>query len=346
MLRTLFHLLGVGLTVITACGLLARFVSPAVLWPPAVIALLLPGLLALTLIYLLIVVFLKDWKLAILPVLVMVVAIPLMPQLYAFNFSIPVVSANAATITVLTANVRHFKNDAHKGVGVEKGIAFIGEVRPSVLLLQEAWRGGGAKYFSDPVKEASGLSVRHQPGTVALVTFGNELEFVDDHMENNVNGVLVSDVMTEFGKVRIINAHLQSNRITELVGEIGDDKDIEREVNRAGSMFRSYGSAAARRARQAIYIREQIDKSPYPVILGGDFNDVPSSYAYRKALSPRLRDAWVEAGSGIGTTFTGPLPALRIDFLLVDTAFTVRRIERVETGYSDHRGLVVELGKR
>jgi len=51
-------------------------------------------------------------------------------------------------------------------------------------------------------------------------------------------------------------------------------------------------------------------------------------------------------GFGPGTTFTGPLPGLRIDFLLVDTSFTINEIERFDTGYSDHLGLRVEIVKQ
>ena len=57
-----------------------------------------------------------------------------------------------------------------------------------------------------------------------------------------------------------------------------------------------------RRAVQADFIKDEINQSPFPVIVCGDFNDVPNSYAY-ETISEGLQDAFVKKGMGISQNF-------------------------------------------
>ena len=248
----------------------------------------------------------------------------------------------------MTANVHSFKYASWKRVPPAEAILFLKENTPQILLLQEARGDRFNQPLYDDIKAASGLGKRHQPANRRIATYAEELHFVSDHFIRPAmpNGYLISDIETKAGTIRVINAHLQSNQISGIAGEIGQDSTLAEGLGRAESMFRNYGASAAIRAKQANEIRKAVKESPHPVIVGGDFNDVPSSYTYQRILTPRLRDAWAEAGSGIGTTFTGPLPGLRIDFLLVDTSLSVLDIERVETGYSDHRALRAILSRK
>lgn len=345
MFKKLIFLLGNLLAAVSAAGLLARFIPPDVWWPPAVIALLLPGLLFGTLLFALWTAYHKAWSVLVLPAIVLIATVPLLGRLFAFSPGSGLAASGAsATATVLTANVRGFKNSAWQDIAPALRTNFLTGLDPDVLLLQEA----RTAYSIDAIRAVSGLDKRHQPGSKTIATYADSPTFVADVFTRKgagFNGFLVTDVETAIGTLRIINVHLQSNRISGMADDIGKDKDLGQEIGRAESMFRRYGSAAATRAYQATQIRKYIEESPHPVIVGGDFNDVPSSYTYQRILTDRLRDAWPARGNGIGTTFTGPLPFLRIDFLLVDRSLTIHEVERVETGFSDHRGLKVVVGK-
>lgn len=328
---------------VTGAGLLARFLPPDVWWPPSIIALLLPGLLLFTLLFFLFCLYRKWRKTAVFPCLILIAALPITTRLFSFGTGNSEASLNAEDITIMTANVRGYKNDIWESVDEELAFRFIRDRKPTILLLQETRHEKFADSYVDNLKEASGLKKRHQPANSKVATYADQPVFIADRFvsRGRYNGFLVTDVETRIGTVRIINAHLQSNRISAMAEEIGKDGDVKEEIDRAESMLRSYGASAAIRASQAEEIRRFIRESPYPVIVGGDFNDVPSSYTYQRILTPRLKDAWVENGFGLGTTFTGPLPGLRIDFLLVDTSLTIKEIERINTGFSDHRGLKV-----
>jgi len=337
--RYLFHILGSLLAVVTGIGLLARFIPPDVLWPPTVIALLLPALLALLLLYVLVIAWKKRWRVLVFPAAVLLFSLSVAGRVFSFGTgAVPDVSG-AQTLIVVTNNVRGFRDEANANLEEEWIDLFVERLNADVLLLQEVRRKTKEKSkFSGVIRSAGNFSGYDQPENRTVATYAGSVKNVASSFKG-YNGYLVSDVETELGTIRFVNAHLQSNRISGLASQIGKDRDVEQEINRAESMFRRYGITARKRAAQAEDIRLFIEDSPHPVVVAGDFNDVPSSYTYQRLLTPRLRDAWVAAGLGLGTTFTGPLPGLRIDFILVDTSLSVVEIERIETGFSDHRAL-------
>lgn len=340
MLRRIFHLLGNLLALLAGVGLLARFIPPDVLWPPTVIALLLPALLLLTLLFTLLMAYQRRWRAAIIPALVLVASLSVAGRLFSFGGS--AAATKAKSLTVATNNARGFKDESWQDVNPKVVSSVVGQLKADILLLQEAGAESGEHSLSPFIKAAGPYPARLQPEKRSIATFASDLTTVAISVKN-FNGYTVADVRTDLGTVRVINAHLQSNQISGLADKLGQDKNVQEGIDRAESMFRNYGQAARTRAAQAAEIRRFVQDSPHPVIVGGDFNDVPTSYTYQSILTPRLRDAWTVAGFGPGTTFTGPLPGLRIDFLLIDTSFNIREIQRFETGYSDHRGLRVVL---
>ena len=72
------------------------------------------------------------------------------------------------------------------------------------------------------------------------------------------------------------------------------------------------------------------------MLLTGDLNDLPYSYPYDQ-LADRLQNAWATVGTGIGTTYNGKLPALRIDQQFAGPQWEILgcRVHR-EIKWSDH----------
>jgi endonuclease/exonuclease/phosphatase family metal-dependent hydrolase len=156
-----------------------------------------------------------------------------------------------------------------------------------------------------------------------------------------------ADIVKDGDTIRVFNIHLQSLKFGPGNLAYIDDptleskKDIERSKNILGKL--KYGFAE--RKRQADRIKAEIDKSPYPVIVCGDFNDVPNSYAY-SAIGDGLQNAFVEKGSGLGRTFSGIAPTLRIDNIFAGKAFSVNQFLRVPVKLSDHFPVITDLGKK
>ena len=85
-----------------------------------------------------------------------------------------------------------------------------------------------------------------------------------------------------------------------------------------------------------------MNHSPYPIILCGDFNDVPVSYAY-ETIGAGMKNAFVKKGYGISRTFSNISPTLRIDNIFVDQMFSISQFTRVKKLLSDHFPIIADV---
>jgi endonuclease/exonuclease/phosphatase family metal-dependent hydrolase len=160
---------------------------------------------------------------------------------------------------------------------------------------------------------------------------------------------IFSDViLTQVDTVRIYNVHLESIHFRSddyaFMNEIPPNSVNSKELReRTRRILWKLKEAFKKRAIQVRLLREHIEKSPYPVIVCGDFNDVPSSYAYHQ-LSHNLNDAFVDAGFGFGFTYGGSLPfPIRIDHILLDRKFKAYNLKYPKVRFSDHYPLISNI---
>jgi len=161
---------------------------------------------------------------------------------------------------------------------------------------------------------------------------------------NSTNGCIYTDLLMEGDTIRVYNCHLQSVRFG---GQISDylnnlsEKGYNR--GRVKRIINKLSKAYKKRALQINDLMAHIEKAPYPVLVCGDFNDTPFSYTYNR-LSEKLRDAFMDAGRGLGYTYRTHLMPLRIDYLFYSSdfsasEFTVNKAVKL----SDHYPVQVEL---
>lgn len=140
--------------------------------------------------------------------------------------------------------------------------------------------------------------------------------------------------------VRVFNNHLNSTYIDNNdVDYLSSLHFISSEGRRAhvGDIVRKLRDSYRKRAPQAEAIAEAIAASPYPVIVCGDFNDTPASYAYHTVRGKRLRDAFVAKGRGLQGTYGGFFNMFRLDYILTDReAVEVLHYYPFDVVYSDH----------
>jgi endonuclease/exonuclease/phosphatase family metal-dependent hydrolase len=136
--------------------------------------------------------------------------------------------------------------------------------------------------------------------------------------------------------VRIFNAHLQSMSMDE--GDLVAAGSSKAGLRRKGrGLLGRFVRGAAARAWQADTLVARIARSPYPVLLAGDCNDLPYSYSYNRLAGP-LQNAWATVGFGPGNTYHGRLPPLlRIDQQFAGPQWQVLACRiHTEIPYSDH----------
>jgi vancomycin resistance protein VanJ len=108
---------------------------------------------------------------------------------------------------------------------------------------------------------------------------------------------------------------------------------------------RNMQEAAAVRAAQADHLVRIVNGARRPLVVGGDFNSPPDSYACRR-MSESLQSAFVCAGSGFGWSFSSSHPLFRIDHLFASHDLEVLGCRVLPTSASDHRPLVADFAWR
>lgn len=150
--------------------------------------------------------------------------------------------------------------------------------------------------------------------------------------------------------VRVYNLHLRSIKISkekELMNKIPDisnEEENKKLKEESISIIKKMKFAFVNRAAQVDVLTKHIESTDLPVIIAGDFNDTPVSYAYQK-LRKYGKDVFTVVGKGMGISYRGGFPLLRIDYVFTDSEFfTPRSYETLQGEESDHKAVVVELG--
>ncbi|MFW6309500.1 MAG: endonuclease/exonuclease/phosphatase family protein [Prolixibacteraceae bacterium] len=258
-------------------------------------------------------------------------------------------------IKVLSFNVMHF---AGKGLDLEKETAdqivdFLAEQDADIICLQEVRiRKNSIFNLARTVEDLD--FIHHYQYARSSTTFGSVtmtrypvINMGEIRFENSRNISIYTDVLIENDTVRILNIHLQSYHIDpgrySIIESTEEGTNIEmQEMREVKSKFKN---AYVFRAQQVRKVRKYIDESPYPVILCGDFNDPPASYSYHK-LTRGLKDAFVNSGKGVGRTYAGKLPPLRIDYILHSPEFFSYNFQTYDFQVSDHLPISCVLVKQ
>lgn len=135
------------------------------------------------------------------------------------------------------------------------------------------------------------------------------------------NGSVIYELKLNEDTITLINNHLESNKLTKEDKDIYEDilKDPEKEKVKSGArlLIRKIAEASAIRASQADTIAREIKSSRYPyMIVCGDFNDTPISYAHR-VIAKDLDDAFTQSGRGLGVSYNQNKFYFRIDNILI-----------------------------
>jgi endonuclease/exonuclease/phosphatase family metal-dependent hydrolase len=156
---------------------------------------------------------------------------------------------------------------------------------------------------------------------------------------------IYTDLIIDEDTVRVYNIHFASIQLMpadiDFVSHPGQDKEARLH---ALKIYSKLAEAFQLREQQMTFLMEKIKNSPHPIILAGDFNDTPSSFVYN-TISSILQDCFVEKGSGIGRTYAGNLPLLRIDFVMKSREFSTLNYKRHKIHFSDHFPVSVILEK-
>ncbi len=234
---------------------------------------------------------------------------------------------DAGNISIMSFNVRLFNrlNWLPNKTVKEDIEQLIDTEQPDIISLQEYNRGNPIRrkdyynYNATYTRDArGGLSIFSK---FPIINSGS-LEFKDTD-----NNAIFVDIVKQKDTIRVYNLHLQSAGINTSAGHLKKETSEH--------FFRQVGSTFKKQHEQVDLLLEHKSACHYKTIVTGDFNNTAYSFVY-KALKGDLVDTFKEAGSGFGRTYNFKFFPMRIDFILVDEAFTVNGYKTYDVLLSDH----------
>jgi len=325
-------------------------INPVDFWLFAFFGLSYPIVLLLTLFFGFIWLFTRSKWLSLLSIIAIIITYK--SNLATFQFSVG--AQNVDEFSIMSWNVKNF--DLYNWTGNEetrnKMFDLLKENRADILCLQEFYTEDRGKFNNlKDLKKELGYSYVYFKKTYSQNK--NEhwgLIILSDYKITNegalifeegtrLNSCMYADiVLNENQKVRIYNTHLQSNQFSQEDYQFLEKMGVNTEEDKksVSKIIAKLRKGYVNRSIQCNKVLKSKEESPYPVIICGDFNDTPVSYAY-KTLSLGMRDAFVEKGNGFGKTYSNPSPFLRIDYLLFNTMFKINEYKCYDNEVlSDH----------
>lgn len=160
------------------------------------------------------------------------------------------------------------------------------------------------------------------------------------------NTALWIDLDIQGDTIRLFNIHLQTTSVSQTKGNVVKEMKKESFLGVKAAvriLTEDMEINYIKRAYQANYIAKVISESPYPTILCGDFNSIPSSYAYRTIKGKTLIDGFLTAGHGYMYTYKYFKHLFRIDYILTSKEFKGVDYYSWDLDYSDHNPVVMKI---
>ncbi|OYU97650.1 MAG: hypothetical protein CFE21_04995 [Bacteroidetes bacterium B1(2017)] len=332
-------------------GSLSPYVSPKDFWPLAFFGLAFPFMFVANF---LVLVFwaIKKRKLAFVSLAAMLITCWNVPSFFQFH-ALEVPETNQAQLVNVVSFNTHYMG-AYDYSGGDSGFFFnmLDTLDPDIICLQEFANLGGNyekpmfKRFFNQYKNfatvnADALSKTFPTG-YGVCIFSRYPIINKGYLElenQNANLTVFADVVIRKDTIRVVSTHLKS-----IVFDKEDYKTFEElqdveespETYKVRRIFSKLKYAFQDRAKQADKIRERLLVSPYKVILCGDFNDSPTSYAYH-TIRGKMKDSFKESGFGMSRTYIGKMPSFRIDYILHDPSYQSFHYRTNTLNFSDHK---------
>jgi len=353
--RYVYYAVAGGVLLLFLVGYAARYVHPRYAWWVELVGIGLPYLVFAVVLSAGVAAVLRRWRLLAVHAAVLALA--------ALRFGVPLPAGDGAEaepsdLHVMTFNVPRWGGSSGN-VKTQRLSALLRRTEPDLLALQEAFTAfvpeNGAladdtRSYVRPLTKppldyhaARALSQKHTPqpvfAQVPLYGLSQKTLRVEDETKEDVTYVVRTGFRWRGRRAVLYNVHLRS---------FGSDKPWRAEDPHLLDLsfwkpyLRQYRDAYHARAREVERIREMLEQETRPVLIAGDFNSTPHSWAYRQ-LSQGMQDAFYVAGNGWGSTYHARLPFARIDFILASEEWKITDARVPDADLSDHRPLLASL---
>ncbi len=332
--------------IFTIIGLYGGDSLPATHMFSAALAFLLPVLCILNILLVIYWIFRRKWFILV-PILALFFARGYIGTIFQIRFS----KGDAeGAITFATYNVRGFNRD-NTGLQAQDIKAMMVEEGVDVICLQE---------YYDQIGNEDGLvtakfcdvypySARGRKGDMIILSRYPITTSKDSVFEYSNNSFQWADVKMPTGKtVRVFNVHMETTGVNQTLHQAAKQQggDMARpDYQNAGiykALLGNYVFNLNVRSGQSIIVANEKARSPHPIVLCGDFNDVPYSFTYNTLLGD-LKDGFRQGGSGFMFTYRGAKGVFRIDYIFHDESMQSVDYYKMDKNYSDHNPVVSRI---
>lgn len=201
---------------------------------------------------------------------------------------------------------------------------YIMESGADVVLIQEYRDDGPISVFRQtyPFHHVGATGYKGRGSHLAILSKYPIISQEDMNLDGNINGGWSYLLKMGSDTIWVANCHLESNRMgkedMESYGKVISSAKVDTIKQYVPNLIRKIAHAAKLRAPQARRVdslaQEHLHKG-HGVIVAGDFNDTPQSYAH-EILARSLQDAFKASGHGPGYTYKNGSLRFRIDHIL------------------------------
>ncbi|MBT7094968.1 MAG: endonuclease/exonuclease/phosphatase family protein [Bacteroidetes bacterium] len=336
-------------------GVLSQYFDPADYWYLAFLGLVFPILVLLNCLFLLF--WLVKWKKAVfISIVALLISFPAMQSSFSL-FSGNKPDSETHKISITSYNVRLF--DVFNWSGrKDNGLAlldFLGESDTDIICMQEFMVNNSQAYNLKNIKaklpdnpysriEYNFQSYKRKHG-LAIFSKYPIINSGKGIFPGTRNMFMYADIVLVLDTIRVINNHLESIHLDYSQYNLIDSLNLSSTQSNREEYRRILGSirqAFRKRAEQARILKEEINKSPFPVIVCGDFNDTPVSYTYH-TIKKGMNDSFVSNGKWLGASYKQFMFPLRIDYILHDRVMSSGNHEVLNIDFSDHKPVRTDI---
>ena len=328
-------ILTVLVMIFTIVGLYGGDVQPAGNTARAMLVYALPILIAGNVILLIYWLIMRRWHWALIPLIAILCCIPYIGTIYQFGSGDPNGEAKPG-IKIATYNVAMFSRETSGFIALDI-LSEMKKQKVDVVCFQEYNDQCGDKLNSDSYKEYFPYMAMGENDMMIYSRYPiRKSKNMNFEMTNN--SAMWAEVDYKGTRIRVYNVHLETTGINSTIHRAGKlmNQGLDIESNALlRAFYGNYTLGMIARSGQANVLAMDMRECEQPIIICGDFNDVPYSYVYNTMLGDRV-DGFTECGSGFMYTFRGGNKKVRIDYIFHENTMQALTYYKRELSYSDH----------
>lgn len=250
-------------------------------------------------------------------------------------------------LKIASYNIHGYVHKDFAGV-IGEVLSYFNDKKTDIVCFQE--------FFETPQHKIDSVNIYYpyhviysQRRDMQLVLF-SKYPIIDSKIisfQGSANCAMMANLNISGRKLSLFNVHLQTTNFNQSQAEMTILRDLgignPDGKDAFDAVMQRVANNSITRTQQVDLVRSQIQEySENMIVVCGDFNDTPASYAYRQ-MKHGLSDAFQSAGSGYSYTFNDLFKLFRMDYVMHSKELRGVKYDSPKLRFSDHNPVTIEL---